>query len=369
MTIYNEKQYAEFLYENQENPNLPPKAYTVWELTILAKYFRQVLKKSEKEIKNGIIKFCNLNYPSFDVDVEYEKINKVMSECYKTDLRTTVPVPITKNEWNIIQQCSTEKVQKLLFAILVVAKFNRLNPIVYIEDNEEETEFLSYEDTRLRCNTPEGELYKLMKISFANSQDKYKPYGELGKMGLNLVEIPNSNKLKRILNFGDLICEEEDILLFVEDFEKLPDYFLGLQEQKRIKHCTDCGNVFVDKSKNILQRKCQSCKKSNIENNKILETETGRRIIRCAECGKKIFVYKNSRKERLCDECIEKLKNKKELEKQETKIKTKIIVCVDCQKEVEVPLTFKRNRCDECYKIYRKNKINENAKKYYKNNT
>ena len=46
-------------------------------------------------------------------------------------------------------------------------------------------------------------------------------------------------------------------------------------------------------------------------------------------------------------------------------MKTKTIVCEDCNKEIIVPSTYRRNRCDECYKIYRKNKINENAKKYY----
>ena len=230
--IFNERDYGKFLYEHQTDTILPPKTYTVWELSILAKYLRQDLKKSEKEIKNGIVKFCNLNYPGFDVDVEYEKINKVMTECYKTDLRGGNSVPITKSEWENIQKCSTEKNQKLLFVILAVAKFNRLNPVLFLEESSDEK---IYNDVRLRCNETEANLYKLMKMSFTDSKDKFAPYGEFGKQGLNLIEAVNSNKVKRILCFGEVEPKEADILIYIKDFDKLPDYFLALKENKRIK--------------------------------------------------------------------------------------------------------------------------------------
>ena len=352
--IFNEKEFGKFLYEHQTDTILPPKTYTVWELTILAKYLRQELKKSEKEIKNGIIKFCNLNYPGFDVDVEYEKINKVMVECYKTDLRQCIPVPITRSEWENIQKCSTEKTQKLLFAILAVAKFNRLNPVVFLEEDEEE---VIYEDTRLRCNETETNLYKLMKITLADSKDKFAPYGELGKQGLNLIEAVNSNKIKRILNFGELEPKKEDILIEIEDFNNLPDYFLALQENKRIKYCEDCEKIFIDKSKNNLQRKCCNCKKSekpNIKERKF-----------CLDCGKEIIIKHNSQESQVrCKECQRKFENKKKVEKyQKIAMKTKEIICEDCGKVVEI--NAKNNsttRCSECYSIHRARKIKENKK-------
>ena len=355
--IYNERDFGKFLYEHQTDTILPPKTYTVWELSILAKYLRQELKKSEKEIKNGIIKFCNLNYPGFDVDVEYEKINKVLIECYKTDLRGSVPVPITKNEWENIQKCSTEKIQKLLFAILVVAKFNRLNPVLFLESDEDEKK---YDDARLRCNETEANLYKLMKIGFADIKDKFLPYGELGNQGLKLIEAVNSNKVKRILCFGDLEPKEKDILIYIEDFNKLPDYFLALKENKRIKKCEECEKIFIDSSKNNLQRKCEDCKKAK----KIKKTE--RKF--CVDCNKEIIIKFNNQPSQIrCKDCQKKNETKKKTEKyQQIAIKTKKIICEDCKKEIEVPSTYRRNRCDNCYAIYRKNKINENAKKYYK---
>ena len=339
--IFNEKEFGRFLFEHQTDTILPPKTYTVWELTILAKYLRQELKKSEKEIKNGIIKFCNLNYPGFDVDVEYEKINKVMSDCYKTELRSCTPVPITKDEWNNIKKCSTEKNQKLLFSILAVAKFNRLNPVMFLE--EQDIEEVVYEDTRLRCNETESNLYKLMKITFADVKDKYAPYGELGKQGLNLIEAVNSNKIKRVLNFGDLNPKKSDILIEIEDFEKLPDYFLALQENKRIKYCEDCEKIFIDKSKNNLQRKCCNCKKSekpNIKERKF-----------CLDCGKEIHSkYINQEKVQRCEDCQKKHNGKisKTIER----------ICENCHESFLISSKSSRNLCDECYKEYRrKNKI------------
>lgn len=354
--IFNEKDFGEFLYQHQTDTLLPPKTYTVWELSILAKYLRQELKKSENEIRNGIIKFCNLNYPGFDVDVEYDKINKVLAECYKTDLRGSVPVPITKNEWENIQKCSTEKTQKLLFAILAVAKFNRLNPVLSVEDEDDKKQ---YEDTRLRCNETEANLYKLMKISFANNKDKFLPYGELGKQGLNLVEAVNSNKVKRILCFGDIVSKKDDDLIYIKDFNKLPDYFLALKENKRIKVCEECKEIFIDNSKNNLQRKCQNCKKAK------KKKKTERKF--CVDCNKEIIIKRNNQHSQIrCKDCQKKLESQKKVQKyQLVAMKTKTIVCEDCNKEIIVPSTYRRNRCDECYKIYRKNKINENAKKYY----
>ena len=174
------------------------------------------------------------------------------------------------------------------------------------------------------------------------------------------IEAVNSNKVKRILCFGELFPKEKDILIYIEDFNKLPDYYLALKENKRIKICEECKKIFIDSSKNNLQRKCQDCKK-------IKKTKKTERKF-CIDCNKEIFIkYNNQASQIRCKECQKKLENQKKVEKyQQIAMKTKIIICEDCNKQIEVPSTYRRTRCDDCYKIYRKNKINENAKKYYK---
>ena len=227
MMIFDEKQFGKFLYENQTDPKLPARFYSIWELTILAKYLRQELNKTETEIRTNIVRFCNLNYPGFDETIDYDRINKVMIDMTKTDLRATVAVPITKTEWEYISKLSSETYQKILFCILAVAKFNRLSPILYTEENDKD---INYEDTRLRCNLHEQELYKMMHIRMPDFKtESSNLYKEVGKKGLNLIEIPPSKKIKRILNFGELDPKEEDILLWIENFDKLNEYFYKIK--------------------------------------------------------------------------------------------------------------------------------------------
>lgn len=357
MIIFDEKEYGEYLYENQANPSLVPKMYNVRELTILAKYMKQELHKSESEIRNGIIKFCNLNYPGFDSDVEYERINKVMEEVYKTNLRESLPVPITKKEWEDIEKASTEKRQKLLFGYLVVAKFNRINPIIFEEEDDNEEEKI-YKDNRLRCYNAESEIYKIMKIGLNKSEELFETYGEFGRCGLNLVNTLKSSKLKRVLNYGELEPNEEDILLYIDDYNELPSYFLALKDLNRRKVCSSCGKVFIDTSKSNKQYKCKKCKqqRTKIEGNLI-------RLV-CIDCGKVFYVDKHSpKKEGRCEEC--QIKYKKAYLKEYRKKPQIIKTCEDCGIAFEASPKSQRCKCDSCYKIYRREKARQGMKNNY----
>lgn len=355
MIIFDEKEYGKYLFENQADPSLTPKMYNVRELTILAKYMKQELHKSETEIKNGVIKFCNLNYPGFDADVEYERINKVMEDVYKTNLRKSLPVPITKKEWADIEKASTEKRQKLLFGYLVVSKFNRINPIVFDEDEEAEK---VYNDNRLRCYSPEPEIYKLMKIGLNNSEEMFEAYAEFGRCGLNLVNTLRASKLKRVLNYGEMNPEEKDILIYIEEYDDLPSYFIALKDLTRRKTCSSCGKVFIDVSKSNKQYKCKKCKqkRTKIEGNLI-------RLV-CIDCGRVFYADKHiPTKEARCEDC--QAKNKKEYLKEYRKKPTIIKVCEDCGISFEASPKSQRCRCDECYKIYRREQARIGMKSAY----
>ncbi|WP_143322616.1 hypothetical protein [Clostridium sp. HBUAS56010] len=73
---------------------------------------------------------------------------------------------------------------------------------------------------------------------------------------------------------------------------------------------------------------------------------------RCSKCGS-LFNQK-SNNQKLCKKCSAY-----------TPIGTKIINCVDCGKDVEVnSKDNKTDRCQNCYKEYRKNKVLINVKNY-----
>ena len=87
----------------------------------------------------------------------------------------------------------------------------------------------------------------------------------------------------------------------------------------------------------------------------------GENLTRCADCN--ILVRNNKQKTRkYCNECAAKSKYYQP-------IGTKTIVCIDCGKDVEVDaLDNQTNRCEECYEVYRRNKVRENVKRYRERN-
>ena len=268
--IFNEKDFGKFLYEHQTDTNLPPKTYTVWELSILAKYLRQELKKSEKEIKNGIIKFCNLNYPGFDVDVEYEKINKIMVECYKTDLRGGVSVPITKNELKTISQINNKKLEKLAFTILVLAKFCNMR-------NQNNNNWVMVD---------EYSVFKRAKIT-GTIQAQYSCFYSLAKMDL----ITYSRKVDNINVKVGFIDNESDIVLRIDDLRELGYQYLMYKGEKFIK-CAECGIVTRATVHN--KRYCKNCAGYQ----PILS-----KVIKCCDCGKEFEVKSSVKNKKRCDEC------------------------------------------------------------------
>ena len=78
---------------------------------------------------------------------------------------------------------------------------------------------------------------------------------------------------------------------------------------------------------------------------------------RCKSC-RKVFEIKN-KNQKYCQECLSN-------NPYYSVFPLKKIQCDDCEEWFEVDGNSKRSRCDKCYDIYRKNKINDNAKKYYK---
>ena len=76
----------------------------------------------------------------------------------------------------------------------------------------------------------------------------------------------------------------------------------------------------------------------------------------CANCGK---IHKQNKygNRVYCKDCIGY-----------QPIETKIVVCINCGQTFEVDArNMTKTRCDECYKVYRRQKIKENVQKYREN--
>jgi len=140
-------------------------------------------------------------------------------------------------------------------------------------------------------------------------------------------------------NYNKVFLDIRTKLLSVEpDVYKLVDtLILQLFKVKKARHKIAFWNCFGDVVFENLKR--------NINENTIM----------CVKCGKRIL--KNSNVQGLCEECA-----------RYQPVEEKIIICVDCGKEFKIDSKDNQtDRCPECYKKYRKQVINENAKRYYRN--
>ena len=113
---------------------------------------------------------------------------------------------------------------------------------------------------------------------------------------------PYSTGSIKVNIFYDMPVDETEVALQVKDYNNIGyyyDYYIG----KNIKFCEICGMPFRPKAKN----------------GKYCKEHQGYQAM-----------------------------------------ETKVITCIDCGKEIEINSNNKRqNRCDECYKIYRKVKVKE----------
>lgn len=353
--IFNENKYGEYLYNNYKNEELKPKIYTIKELSVIAKYLRCTLKQPSDEVKNNLIKFCNINYIGFDEDVKYQEINKAMEIAYSTELRTCNEVVITKGEWEQIQKLSTPKGQRLLMVILAVSKFNRINPIVFCGPEEKEVK-KEFKDQRLRCYLKTKDLFKIAKLSFANRQEYYDIIGECVQLGL--VDLIPSNRVKMVLNFGSVNeVPKEEIQVTIKDMTQIVDIYNSLNGKGKIKQCVRCGEQFVDNSASGRMRLCTKChnpratqdKKNTGECNGKLQfcedhtQEEKTKLITCIDCGITFGVDIKNHKTIRCRRCQALYKN------QQRRKPVKTIVCQQCGQSFETH-SDKKVLCDACYK-------------------
>lgn len=362
--IFNEVEYGKYLYENSNNKDLLPKIYNIKELTVLAKYFRWILKLPEDEVKKKLIQFCNINYIGFDSDIKYQEINRVMEEAYKTEIRSCNGVPITKDEWDKIQLIEDEKGKKILFVMLAIAKFNRLNPVVYEEEDEK-----TYTDMRLRCYLKTKDLFKLAKTSYRDINDYYKNYEEY--IGKGLLDLIPSNRPKHILNFGELEAREEDILATIVDMDNLIEVYKKLNEVQNMKQCKKCGRWFEDKSDKRALLLCEGCRKQKNDTDKAEEIkeinrkqsrkeqalENEIKLFTCIDCGEVFGKNKFNGITKRCKKCQERY----EYSLKHSNIVKRI--CSVCGEEFEISSKSKRKMCDGCYKEYRRKQKTEAMRK------
>lgn len=101
------------------------KRITSNDLKILAKYYRH-LGYSRDETKTKLNEFCEVHFQHYNEILWEDRILCALKESDKRKIRIPVEVPITIQEIERIKSMKNYKYEKVLFVLLVAAKYNRL---------------------------------------------------------------------------------------------------------------------------------------------------------------------------------------------------------------------------------------------------
>ena len=228
MIIFDEKTYAEKLLENGFGKFMSRR-----DLEILAKYYCwQGIGYSR--IEKNLQEFCLKHNPEFNIIKNIGKINGAINVAKRENLKLPIPIIVTENEINKIKTIEDYRYQKILFVMIVIAKFSAhyYNKKFYLPNN-------------YYVNITFREITRIAKVNF-NRREKGKIIQKL--VALGFIIIPNKGHFK--LLYGD---NESATFIEVNDVENIISYFPYF--------CEKCGKTIDNKSKR--HNLCDKCYAEN----------------------------------------------------------------------------------------------------------
>jgi len=227
LIIFDEKKYAENLIKN----GYKNEKYIVMDNIILVKYWKSI-GLSENEVKNKLRIFMVKFQELFNDNIIKYKLNSAMKVGMKYDLLTDVCVGITSKEIEQIQILETIELQRMMFILLVVWRFKG-SPKRFRISN---TDLMNLSGVKVNGNTFWDNVHGITKSCL-----------------LSMVEYRNKSYYQ--IN----IEENWDIVLYIDKFDNVIDYYMSIIEPDKYIFCNKCGVPFLPT--NNFQKYCRNCAK------------------------------------------------------------------------------------------------------------
>ena len=265
----NEYTYAENLLNKQDLKacDLGDKPSST--LNLLARYYREI-GKNDDEIKELLSDF--LNRCLKDKYKESKWIDSIFYQVVKSkkyNLKKVDNVIVTKSEMEIIQSVKGKSRQKVLFTLLVLAKYYNA-----VSDKNKNWTNLEYK-----------KIFKLANVQLS-----------IQNQALLINDLYNCRFVNVSKNVGkpniqvNFIDNESDTVLTIARLKDLGKEYLMFCGEDYIR-CQKCGTLV--KNYRNTNKYCKTCGQYQP-----IETK----IITCVDCGKEIEINSSSRKIR-CDDC------------------------------------------------------------------
>lgn len=273
----NEYTYAENLLNKQDLKacDLGDKPSST--LNLLARYYREI-GKNDDEIKELLSDF--LNRCLKDKYKESKWIDSIFYQVIKSkkyNLKKVDNVIVTKSEMEIIQSVKGKSRQKVLFTLLVMAKYYNA-----VSDKNKNWTNLEYK-----------KIFKLANVQLS-IQNQALLINDLYNCGFVNVS-KNVGKPNIQVNFVD---NESDTVLTITRLKDLGKEYLMFYGEDYIR-CQKCGTL-VKNYKNT-NKYCKTCGQYQP-----IETKT----VICVDCGKEINVDAKDNQTIRCNDCYKKYRRK-----------------------------------------------------------
>lgn len=297
MVRFDELSYAEEMYNTQSFI----KSYCVTELTIYAKWLKwkklkeigkdylevtdEENEKIEKSVRDDLIDFATKHYSEFNYTVNYTDIDKAVANTRVAKLLIPKEVKITRNEYNTLMSIENDAYRRVLFIMLVDAKFKRENNVLLKPPTVDN-------DTPYYVRMERSEIIRLSKAKFEDKEDRNKGvWGYLGKNKFAEMRPSWANMAVRIVDTS----ETDDIVEVITDYDHL-DLHYERMIGGNIGECKFCGKLFR-KGKyhpGLYCYKHRGWQKKEVK------------MSNCIDCGKEFVIPPRSHGKVRCDDCQKK---------------------------------------------------------------
>jgi hypothetical protein len=241
MIILDEEAWAENLLKNGSSRQYP----VANDVRILAKYWRYKGLETH-DVRLKLEEYCCASDPYFNPVFSYWKITNALRDSKNYRLRRAFPVSVTKAEIATIKQFEDYGQQRVLFVLLVYAKF------------------LKYTNTRIKptqktrvigefyVNEKMSNMVRIAKVSMRRNERK-NFFNDLHDKGLFDYTFYDSLLIK-------YVDENSDPEIIIEDFSDITLYWARYCGE-RIAACSKCGKLFLQRTN--MQQKCRQCWKED----------------------------------------------------------------------------------------------------------
>jgi hypothetical protein len=247
--IFDEKKHALNLLKNGFSTSY----INFNDLCILAKYFKYI-GKNRTQIRKNLQDFCIKFGQEYNEVLFRDRLENAIRQSQKYGIRIPIDINVTETELEKIKNIGDYKRQKILFVMLVIAKYFK-----YTDSR--------LQDKRKRINTNfyvNENFIDIIELANVNIQrlERRDILYDLEQSGLISTKGNKRDDIYFLINFID---EESDIAIVINNIDDIVKFYPV--------YCEKCGKIIRDKSKR--HNFCENCYK---EYRKDINRQNMRRI-------------------------------------------------------------------------------------------